>query len=247
MNVVAAREDQLRRQATMDLLTGLTNRALFNDRVGHALELHRRDLRPLAIMFCDLDDFKAVNDTFGHPAGDELLIRVSDRLRGALRTGDTLARFGGDEFAILIEDGGESTAVGARIIEALRPPFTIAGTLLSVRMSVGMIEVGSDDPSPTLETLLANADLAMYSAKRSGKGRLALYDPTTMAPNVLDLPLQRPLAAAILAGDITAVYQPVVSAGRRSWSSASRRSPGGGMTASTSRRVSSCRWRCAPD
>ncbi|WP_111768231.1 putative bifunctional diguanylate cyclase/phosphodiesterase [Nakamurella deserti] len=211
MAVVAAREDQLRRQATSDLLTGLTNRALFNDRVGHALELHRRDLRPLAIMFCDLDDFKAVNDTFGHPAGDELLIRVSDRLRGALRTGDTLARFGGDEFAILIEDGGESTAVGARIIEALRPPFTVAGSLLTVRMSVGMIEVKPDDPSPTLEALLANADLAMYSAKRSGKGKLALYDPTMMAPNVLDLPLQKPLAAAIADGRITAVYQPVVS------------------------------------
>lgn len=211
LTVVAAREDQLRRQATMDLLTGLTNRALFNDRVGHALELHRRDLRPLAIMFCDLDDFKTVNDTFGHPAGDELLIRVSDRLRGALRTGDTLARFGGDEFAILIEDGGESTAVGARIIEALRPPFSIANTLLSVRMSVGMIEVGADDPSPTLESLLAHADLAMYSAKRSGKGKLALYDPALMAPTGLDLPLQKPLAAAIQAGGITTVYQPVVS------------------------------------
>ncbi|MEO5833953.1 MAG: EAL domain-containing protein [Nakamurella sp.] len=208
---VAAREDQLRRQATMDLLTGLTNRALFNDRVGHALELHRRDMRPLAIMFCDLDDFKAVNDTFGHAAGDELLIRVSDRLRGALRTGDTLARFGGDEFAILIEDGGESTAVGARIIESLRPPFAIVGSMITVRMSVGMIEVGPDDPCPTLESLLANADHAMYSAKRSGKGKLALYDPTMMAPNVLDLPLQRPLAAAILAGGIGAEYQPVVS------------------------------------
>jgi diguanylate cyclase (GGDEF)-like protein len=211
LDLVAARGEQLRRQATVDLLTGLTNRALFNDRVGHALELHRRDLRPLAIMFCDLDDFKAVNDTFGHPAGDELLVRVSDRLRGALRTGDTLARFGGDEFAILIEDGGESTAVAARIIDALRPPFLIAGSLLSVRMSVGMIEVAPDDPSPTLESLLANADLAMYSAKRSGKGRVALYDPATMGSNVLDLPLQKPLEAAIKAGEITAAYQPVVS------------------------------------
>ncbi len=208
---VSAREEQLRGQATRDLLTGLTNRALFNDRVGHALELHRRDMRPLAIMFCDLDDFKTVNDTFGHPTGDEVLIRVGERLRGALRTGDTLARFGGDEFAILIEDGGETTVIGARIIESMRPPFSIGGSLLTVRMSVGMIELGPDDPSPSLDSLLANADLAMYSAKRSGKATLAMYDPSMTAVDVLELPLRKPLAAAIRSGEITAAYQPVVS------------------------------------
>ena len=211
LDMIAAREEQLRQQAMSDRLTGLANRALFTDRVAHALDLHRRDMRPLALLFCDLDDFKSVNDTFGHPAGDELLIRVSDRLRGALRTGDTLARFGGDEFAILIEDGGESSSVGARIMDSLRAPFTIHGRLFSIQASVGMIELGPDEPSPSVESLLAHADIAMYSAKRSGKGRLALYEPTMMPAEILDLPLQMPLTEALAAGEISAVYQPVVS------------------------------------
>ena len=121
------RERELQRQAFADQLTGLPNRALFTDRVTHALEQHRRSLRPLALLFVDLDDFKAVNDTLGHPVGDELVIRVAERLRGAIRASDTVARFGGDEFAVLVE--GDIDAVDGRRAassSALRTPFTPA-------------------------------------------------------------------------------------------------------------------------
>src|SRR5450756_1083168 len=104
LTTVAAREDELVHQAFHDPLTGLANRALFSDRLQHAVQLQRRDLRPLAVLCLDLDDFKLVNDTLGHPAGDQLLLRVAERIRGCLRGSDTVARLGGDEFAVLIED-----------------------------------------------------------------------------------------------------------------------------------------------
>ena len=124
------RERDLERQAFADQLTGLPNRALFTDRVAHALEQHRRNLRPLALLFVDLDDFKAVNDTLGHPVGDELVIRVGERLRGAVRASDTVARFGGDEFAVLIEGDSDAVEAGSRLVECLRPAFLLAGEQL---------------------------------------------------------------------------------------------------------------------
>jgi diguanylate cyclase (GGDEF)-like protein len=208
---VAKREDLLRRQAFEDQLTGLANRALFTDRVAHALHLHRRDLRPLGLLFCDLDDFKAVNDTMGHAAGDQLLVRVAERLRGALREGDTLARFGGDEFAVLLEDGSEPTSVATRIIDALRAPFTINGVVLNVGISVGVTDLDGTQPIPTLDGLLAHADVAMYSAKHAGKGQLALYDTSMVLPAATDLKLREPLRTALRAGNIVAVYQPIIN------------------------------------
>lgn len=211
LDMVQAREDQLTQQAFHDQLTGLANRSLFVDRLAHALDLHRRDLRPLALLYIDLDDFKAVNDTLGHRAGDELLMRVGERLRGALRTGDTLARFGGDEFAVLIEDGGEPTLIGSRIVDSLREPFLIGTTPILIGASVGVIEVSSTDASIGVETLMAQADIAMYTAKRSGKGQLALYEPTMVLPEASDVRLREPLTRAVRTGLIEVAYQPVVS------------------------------------
>jgi diguanylate cyclase (GGDEF)-like protein len=168
---------QLRSQAFTDQLTGLANRALFLDRLGHSLSLHGRNLRALAVLYCDLDDFKLVNDTLGHAAGDDLLIRVSDRLLGAVRSGDTVARLGGDEFAILLEDGDEPLLLGQRILDALQLPFHLGATVVTVRASVGLAEVSADAPTPTVDELLVRADLAMYAAKHAGKGHLATYTP----------------------------------------------------------------------
>jgi diguanylate cyclase len=209
-HAVAAREAQLHRQAFHDQLTGLANRALFINRAEHALELHRRDLRPVSVLFCDLDDFKMVNDTLGHGAGDQLLIRVAERLRGTLRPGDTLARLGGDEFAVLLEDGGESANVGARLVQALHDPFAVGGRDVTVAASVGLTELEPHDPTPTLDELLSRADIAMYGAKRAGKGQLACYDETMAVPYVNDLTLRQPLVDAIVEGRIGVAYQPVV-------------------------------------
>ena len=166
---------ELRHLAFHDPLTGLANRALFRDRLEHALELHGRDLRGVTVVFLDLDDFKTVNDTLGHGAGDELLSRVSERITGALRGGDTIARLGGDEFAVLLEDGGDGLVSAARIAEALETPFVLAGRTLQVRASIGVCALEPADPSVSADTLLAGADAAMYRAKHSGKARVVSY------------------------------------------------------------------------
>jgi diguanylate cyclase (GGDEF)-like protein len=210
LNVVASREAELHQQAFHDQLTGLANRALFINRAEHALDLHRRDLRPVSVLFCDLDDFKTVNDALGHGAGDELLIRVAERLRGTLRPGDTLARLGGDEFAVLLEDGGEPASVGARLVQALTEPFTIAGTQLTVRASVGLTELSPEEQTPRLDDLLAHADIAMYAAKRAGKGQLASYDASMASPFADDLVLREALIDAVAAQEVIAAYQPIV-------------------------------------
>ncbi len=210
LDVVAAREKQLVTQAYADQLTGLANRALFTDRVAQALMVHRRDLRPLGLLFCDLDDFKAVNDTLGHGAGDQVLTSVARRFRRALRDGDILARFGGDEFAILLEDGHDPAAVAARIVDAMREPFAVDDSRINVGVSVGVTNLDGTAPIPSLDELLARADVAMYSAKRAGKGQLALYHSAMILPAAVDLQLREPLRLALRAGAVTAVYQPII-------------------------------------
>ncbi len=205
------RENELARQAFQDVLTGLPNRALFTDRVAHALEQHRRSLRPLALMFVDLDDFKAVNDTLGHPTGDQLVIRVGERLRGAVRSSDTVARFGGDEFAVLAEgEDTDAVELGARLVESLRPAFTLSKDVLSIGASIGIAEAPADQATPTLDELYSRADIAMYAAKRAGKGQLAIYEPSMVLPEAADLHYRPLLVEAIRTGAIDCAYQPIL-------------------------------------
>ena len=173
-----ASEAQLRHRAFHDPLTQLPNRALFYDRIEHALHRAARESHLVAVCAIDLDDFKRVNDSLGHAAGDELLIQVAQRLRGCLRTGDTAARLGGDEFGILLEGVGERSEpvqVAERLMSAMRQVFEVAGEELDVLPSIGVALAEPGDE--VVEDLLRHADVAMYAAKRNGKGRFEIYDP----------------------------------------------------------------------
>ncbi|WP_157240569.1 sensor domain-containing diguanylate cyclase [Catenuloplanes japonicus] len=167
-------KEQLQHLAFHDPLTGLANRALFYDRLTRALAAHTRDARIFAVMFIDLDGFKEINDECGHHAGDAVLRTTAARLRVGLRQGDTVARFGGDEFAVLLEDlSGPSDArpTAARVIAALREPIDIVGgRRVRVSASVG---IAVNDPGGTADDVLRQADLAMYAAKSHGKNRYA--------------------------------------------------------------------------
>ncbi|MCM3886916.1 diguanylate cyclase domain-containing protein [Frankia sp. R82] len=170
-------ERRLHRQAFHDPLTGLANRALFGQRLTRALDTQARGGHDLAVLYVDLDDFKQVNDTLGHAAGDQLLQITAGRLAHAVRAGDTVARLGGDEFAILLVSGGEAPAtVGSRVLAAVRTPAMLAGNRHSVRASVGLV-VARAAEELSGERLLHRADAAMYVAKRAGKGSLTIYQP----------------------------------------------------------------------
>jgi diguanylate cyclase len=174
-----AREHDLRRQALFDSLTGLANRSLFRDRLQHALELNARYRRPVAVVFLDLDDFKVVNDSYGHAAGDELLVRVAEAITRASRAGDTVARLGGDEFAVLLEETTDPLLAAERIRAAVGQPFVVAGHEHVVRASVGVAAIPEEAPLVSAEALLAGSDAAMYAAKRSGSGGVARFDTST--------------------------------------------------------------------
>jgi diguanylate cyclase (GGDEF)-like protein/PAS domain S-box-containing protein len=173
-----ASEAQLRHRAFHDPLTQLPNRALFYDRIEHALHRAVREGHLVAVCMLDLDDFKAINDSLGHAAGDELLIQVAQRLRGCLRTGDTAARLGGDEFGILLEGVGERSEpiqVAERMLSSLRQSFELGEQKLEVLPSVGVAI--ADGKDLLVEDLLRHADVAMYAAKRNGKNRYEVFDP----------------------------------------------------------------------
>jgi diguanylate cyclase (GGDEF)-like protein/PAS domain S-box-containing protein len=171
-------QEQMSHQALHDALTGLPNRRMFYDRLEHSTERRRRGgSEDLALVFVDLDGFKPVNDTLGHDAGDELLRQVSHRFKACLRTGDTLARVGGDEFAVLLDElaGPEdAVAVADRIVASLHAPFAIHGQNVWIGASVGVapIEAGSD-PHQAMRA----ADTAMYRAKQAGGHRFVLHGP----------------------------------------------------------------------
>ncbi len=203
-------EEQLRHQAFHDPLTNLANRARFMDRLEHGLQRAARHAASLAVLFIDLDDFKSVNDSLGHPAGDRLLIEVAARLQACLRPGDTAARIGGDEFAILLEELGDDShaiAVADRVIESLRVPMTLSGTEVFVSGSIG-IAIGAADSAG--DELLRRADVAMYTAKSEGKSQYSVYDPTTEGSMVSHLQLAGELQRAIERDELVVYYQPSV-------------------------------------
>jgi diguanylate cyclase (GGDEF)-like protein len=177
--------------------------------VDHALA--RRSLAPgVAVLFCDLDDFKTVNDSLGHAAGDQLLLAVAGRLRACLRPDDTCARLGGDEFGILLEHvtPEEATAVAARLVDSMSVAVAVDGRPLHVSLSVGLYH--TDRPQP-VETVLRNADIAMYTAKSSGKSRFAVFEPSQEVLARRRLELRSELAEALERRQFVLHFQPIVS------------------------------------
>ncbi len=205
-------KEQLAHQAFHDPLTGLANRTLFVKRVEQSLSPRDGERSPIAVLFIDLDDFKNVNDSLGHAAGDALLRSVAERLRASVDRADTVARLGGDEFAILLEDLGQATngiLVADRIIETLREPFTLDDKEMFVRASLGVALSHSGEE--TTDDLLRNADVAMYAAKDAGKACFEVFDPGMHAVAVERLKLKNELQRSIDTDSFVLHYQPVLN------------------------------------
>ena len=203
-------ERKLSHRAFHDELTGLANRALFLDRMDHALRVQRSDADPVVVLFVDLDDFKAVNDALGHGVGDQLLRAIADRIRAVAGSGDTPARLGGDEFALLLEDrGGVDRAldVAERMLNSLREPVRLAGYDLTVLASVGVAVAA---PGMTTSSLLRDADIAMYEAKRAGKGQIKIFDPAMRLGATTQLEYRSELGSALDNRQLRLVFQPFV-------------------------------------
>jgi diguanylate cyclase (GGDEF)-like protein/PAS domain S-box-containing protein len=203
-------EGRLQHQAFHDVLTGLANRQLFTERLGHALEPRRdRDL-PLAVLFCDLDDFKDVNDSRGHGVGDCVLAEVGRRVSDSVRGGDTAARLGGDEFAVLMEGATLEQAQGAaeRLLAALSEPIVIEQTSFTVSVSIGIAQAVPGEMSS--EDVLRNADVAMYLAKERGKSGVALYSSRLHAEALERMELRVDLQRAIANDELFLHFQPTV-------------------------------------
>jgi diguanylate cyclase (GGDEF)-like protein/PAS domain S-box-containing protein len=203
-------QNELARQASHDPLTGLANQVLFRDRVAAAVSgLDPGDDR-LAVLFIDLDDFKTVNDSLGHSAGDHLLISVSERLRRCVRSQDVVARLGGDEFAVLVShlgDEEEATEIASRMLRVLGDPLTVAGRPMSAGASVGIAYGRSGD---SVDDLLRNADLAMYVAKNSGRSQFRIYEPHMHHAALRRLEVDSGLRGASGRGELVVHYQPIV-------------------------------------
>jgi len=207
-------EAELEHQAFHDTLTGLPNRALFRNRVEHALASQRRNGRRVTVLFLDVDDFKVVNDSLGHAAGDEVLQEVGRRIDDCMRPVDTAARLGGDEFAILIHEAEselQAVEIAQRLMATLSSSVTLDGRAVSVATSVGI--AFSDQGAASArdaEELLRNADAAMYMAKDSGKGQYRIFEPEMHAAALARLELKADLQRALEAGEFTLRYQPIM-------------------------------------
>jgi diguanylate cyclase (GGDEF)-like protein/PAS domain S-box-containing protein len=205
-------ERQLAHQAFHDPVTGLPNRALFVERVRHALARGRREGRGLGVVFLDLDDFKTINDSLGHAAGDEVLTEVAQRLALSIRASDTAARFGGDEFAVLLEDiegVQEAADTAERILEAIAGPLTAGHKELVVHASLGIAIAGGEEGGDA-DALIRDADAAMYIAKRDGKGGYRLFEPEMHEGVLARLELRTDLQRAIASDQLELYYQPVI-------------------------------------
>jgi diguanylate cyclase (GGDEF)-like protein len=203
--------DRLHRQAFYDTLTGLSNRALFMDRLEHALTRRERHGESLAVLFLDLDNFKEINDSLGHVAGDELLARVADSLKTVLRASDTPARFGGDEFAILVEetaDREDTLRVVDRVESVFKSRFKIAGREVTISASIGVAVTASRDISA--EELVGRADVAMYRAKLKGKDTSEIFEPGMQDVVSRRLEVRTDLERAIDDRELVVLYQPIV-------------------------------------
>ena len=203
-------EEQLRHQAFHDVLTGLENRSLFLDRLGHALARASRGGRPSAVLFLDLDDFKAVNDRLGHAEGDRLLVAVAQRLKAVTRAGDTVARLGGDEFAIIVEETApaEAEQAAARILKTLAPTFLLGDRPIVVRGSIGIALQSTDGADA--DELLRRADIAMYAAKAAGGHSYVSYEPRLYDATMARMELKADLRDALERGELHIAYQPIV-------------------------------------
>ena len=202
-------QENLEHQAFHDTLTGLPNRSLFHDRLVHALERQTRDHKPLAVLLVDLDDFKTVNDSLGHAAGDELLRFVADSLLSSLRPADTAARLGGDEFAVLVEDmrgRQDAIRVADRIISAMHQKLVIEGKEVFVHGSVGIAITHGGDSA---DEVLRNADVAMYAAKSGGKDRYQIFDGAMHEGVMERLDLKADLQRAVERNEFVVHYQPL--------------------------------------
>ena len=204
-------EVQLARQALHDRLTALPNRVLMRDRLENALARTLRHRSTVALLVLDVDRFKVVNDSLGHEGGDRLLVQVAERLAKLLRPGDTLARMGGDEFAMLCEDvtgRDEASATAERVVAAMEAPFRVGTTDVAVTVSVGVaVATGA---AIVADLLLRDADVAMYRAKQRGRGRFEVFDETMRSQAVDRLSVENDLRRAIRQGQLRLVYQPIV-------------------------------------
>ncbi|MCC6434755.1 MAG: EAL domain-containing protein [Acidimicrobiales bacterium] len=205
---------ELTHLAFHDRLTGLANRSLFNDRLAHALRRPGPSTTTIAVMFVDLDDFKVVNDTMGHAAGDQLLVDAANRIGLCLRAGDTACRLGGDEFAIILDNlanVADAQQLADRLLEALTLPFELAGQLRTVTASIGISTPPNQvtDCDLAIERLLLDADIALYHAKRAGKNQIVVFNPERHDTHERNR-LRADLTDALRREDIEVYYQPIV-------------------------------------
>lgn len=210
-------EGQWVHRALHDQLTGLVNRAAFLDRVDHAMRRSASTAPPVAVMFIDLDRFKPVNDRFGHAVGDAILARIAERLSAVAEAGDTVARLGGDEFAVLLEPADITLSgsivdrgidLAQRVLDALAEPIRVAGAQPVISASIGLAVA---DPSSSTQSLLHDADLAMYEAKRQGAGHIKVFDPLMRSRAARLVEYRREVPSAIGRGHLRVVYLPQIA------------------------------------